>query len=324
MLYTIDRVQYSNVKKQFYFFEFMEVTNVDALLDANGKILPLKTFLSSLNGMVDSVEIEKINFLLEKPQVIKYFIFYQRGKNRYIVLELDPLSNRVRGKAWDFNKLQGWFKKINNIDGKSNSKGLGCVRDNNEDHYVTELLQHIYNDNQFQDDNGLELTKRLLGGDTTKGFDLDLFQYIQSTEEYIIFEFLKRENSYINNIEAHPMRYSWTGKRYDNKQKFISLWNIKQHLNSRLILVNYSDNPSEKVSLIEVLDLDINKGITAENKYVMSKNVFQGWLYDMRDYKSNDNDYFSDFKCVHYEAEFFKDFDNNKQFYGAEFSSIYI
>ncbi|HEY4543555.1 MAG TPA: hypothetical protein VIG40_02830, partial [Tissierellaceae bacterium] len=224
----------------------------------------------------------------------------------------------------DFTSLQEWFRNMNAINLKNTSKGLGVVRSNNQDYYVNGLLQNLYNDNQFQDDNGLELTKHLLAGDTTKGFDLDLFQYIPSTKQFIIYEFLKRENKYINNIQAHPMRYSWTGKTSDNKQKFISLWNLKEHLNARLVLVNYSDNPREKISLIEVLAMDPNNGITAENKYTMSRNLFQSWLSDMANYQSDNPDYFSDFKCIHYGYDFFNNFRVNKKRYGEEFSNIFI
>src|SRR5690625_6457870 len=84
------------------------------------------------------------------------------------------------------------------------------------------------------------------------------------------------------------MRYCWTRRWNDNKQKFISLWKMKEYLNARLILVNYSDNPSEKISLIEVLNIDTNIGITSENKYYMSRNVFLGWVHDMQKYRPKD------------------------------------
>lgn len=324
MLYTIDRVQYANSNGQYYFFEFMELNNINGLTVNGSDLLSPNLFWEALSAMVNNVENDKITFLRNYQQAVRIFIFYQQGLDKYIRIELNPNVNQPNGAVLNFNQLQQWFRELNNIDGRSNSKGLGAARSTNVDSYVNGLLQSLYNDNQFQDDNGLVLTKHLLSGDTTKGFDLDLFQYIPSTNEYVIYEFLKRENQYINNIQAHPMRYSWTGNSSDNKQKYISLWNAKQHLNGRLFLINYSDNSNEKISVIEVLSLDATRGITSENKYCISRNVFLGWLHDMQNYSSNSRDYFSDFKEVHFDQEFFEDFKGNKRNYGTQFSNIFI
>lgn len=324
MLYTIDRVQYARTNNRYYFYEFMEVNNINELIGMDGKLLPPNELWNALYGIINDMEKNKIEFIKGNLQVIGIFIFYQVNIDKFIKIELDPFTKTIYGHIWNFSELQNWFRWLNNIDGQTNSKGLGAARDTDVDSYVNGILKTLYNNPLFYDDNGLNLTKGLLNGDTTKGFDLDLFQYIPSTNEYIIYEFLKRENQNINNIQAHPMRYCWTGKWNDNKQKFISLWNIKQYLNARLILVNYSDNTSEKISLIEVLNLDTDKGITSENKYCISRNVFLGWLHDMKNYNSNNTDYLSEFKFVHYNQEFFEDFSKNKRRYGAEFLNIYI
>lgn len=324
MLFTIDRVQYAKKHQKYYFYEFMEVNNIYGLLDGNGKLLKPSLIWQAVYNMTTEVEKEKIEFLKSRNEYIRVFIFYQEGLNTFIKIELDPFNNKIFGDVWNFVELQDWFRKLNNIDGQNNSKGLGSARDSNVDSYVNGILQSIYNNNTFEDDNGLELTKQLLDKDTTKGFDLDLFQYVESTNEYVIYEFLKRENQYINNIQAHPMRYSWTNKWNDNKQKYISLWNVSQYLGARLLLINYSDNINEKISIIEITDLDINKGVTAEEKYCMSRNVFLGWLHDMNSYNSQNNNYLSDFIKVEYDQQFFDDFNVNKKKYGAEFSNIYI
>lgn len=303
MLYTIDRVQFAHTNQKYYFFEFMEVTDIN-MLTIDNQLPTQQQFWERLFNMISEVEQKKVNFLLSFQHAIRVFIFYQRDLNKYIRIELDPFVSKTIGAILNFSQLQQWFRGLNNIDGQSNSKGLGAARDANIDSYVNGLLKSLYNNDQFQDDNGLILTKDLLNGDSTKGFDLDLFQFVPSTNEYIVYEFLKRENQYINNIKAHPMRYSWTNRWNDNKQKYISLWNISQHLGGRLILVNYSDNLNEKVSLIEVKGLDINKGITAETKYCMSRHVFLGWLHDMNHYSSKNNDYFSDFKKAEYDESF--------------------
>src|SRR5690625_160956 len=324
MLFTIDRAQYIKTNNRYYFYEFMEVSNIHALILEDDQLPFQNAFWNTLENLINDVEKSKIEFLKENIQAIKIFIFYQRKIDKYIKIEINPFSNVTSGCIWDFVKLQKWFRKLNNIDGDSSSKGLGAVRDTDVDSYVNGILQSLYNNNQFHDDNGLNLTKSLLHNDSTKGFDLDLFQYISSTNEYVIYEFLKRENQHINNIQAHPMRYCWTRRWNDNKQKFISLWKMKEYLNARLILVNYSDNPSEKISLIEVLNIDTNIGITSENKYCMSRNVFLGWLHDTQKYRSNNPNYFSEFKRVHYDQEFFENFNENKSRYGEEFPNIYI
>ena len=313
VLFTIDRVQFSYSKQQYYFYEFMEIPNIKLLIMTSN-------FWETLYSMINDIERKKLTFLLNNQlNTVKIFIFYQRGVNCFIKIEINPHLNQTFGNVWEFKDIQKWFRGLNNIDGDSRSKGLGATKSENIDYYVNGLLRLLYDKEDYQDDNGLELTKKLLDGDTTKGFDLDLLQYIQSTNEYIIYEFLKRENSYISNIQAHPMRYCWTGRRNDNKQKFISLWNIKQFLNGRLFLINYSDDDNERVSIIEVLDLDANKGILEEKKYCMSKNVFIGWLRDMNHYSSSSNNYLADFKCVHYDKQFFRNFNDNKKRYGSEF-----
>lgn len=322
-MYTIDRVQFAETYNQYFFFEFMEVENINLLLNNHGQIIHPDYLWSTLFGMVSNIEEQKLILLRDMQQVNRIFIFYQRGLDTYIKIELTT-QGRILGHILSFIELRDWLKWLNNIDGQGYSKGLGAARDADLDNYVNGLLQSLYEDNQFQDDNGLELTKQLLDGDATKGFDFDLFQFIPSTGEYIIYEFLKRENSYINNIQANPMRYCWTGKWNDNKQKFISLWNAKQFFNGRLFLINYSDDVNEKISIVEILKLDIEKGIMAEKKYCMSKNIFLGWLKDMDRYNSTGVDYLSDFKCVEYDETFFENFNTNKRTYGTEFTNIYL
>lgn len=296
----------------------MELGNINILLKNEEELIPPDELWRTLSNTVSETENNKIAFLKSIDSVIRIFIFYQRGLNKFIRIELN--SRGIFADVWSFVELQSWFQWLNNLDGQSNSKGLGSVRTTNLDNYVNSLLQSIYEDSQFYDDNGLELAKSLLGSDSTKGFDLDLFQFISSTNEYIIYEFLKRDNQHINNIQAHPMRYCWTGKWNDNKQKFISLWKAKEFFNGKLLLISYSDNSSERISIIEVLDLDIDKGILAEKKYSMSKNVFLGWLKDMNQYTiNNQKNYFIDFKYKEYDEDFFRNFSENKRNYGNEF-----
>jgi len=323
VIFGIDRVQYSKSEDKFYVYEFMEIPNLGVFLSPAGTFISDK-FWEKLYEMITELEINKIIQLFRlKKEVVKNYIFYQQGIDKYVRIQV--VLENATGVVMSFNDLQQWFRDLNNTDDEvqTSSKGLGTVRASNEDNYVNGLLQSLYSNNSFKDDNGLELTKRLLNGDTTKGFDFDLFQYIPSTNEYIIYEFLKRDFPYIDNIQAHPMRYSWTGKTNDNKQKYISLWKAKEYLNARFFLVSYSDNINEKVSIIEVLALDEDTGFVEENKYVMSQNVFHGWLKDMNTYQKDHNDYLSDFKSENYNQEFFEKyqklkFDNDKK-YGEVF-----
>lgn len=295
----------------------MELRNINILLKDEEELLPPDDLWKALSSAVSEIEDSKISFLKNIDSVTRIFIFYQKGISKYIRIELNLKG--ISGDVWSYGELKSWFQWLNSIDGPSNSKGLGKIRNNHLDSYVNSLLQSIYENEQFQDDNGLELTKYLLDGDSTKGFDLDLFQFIPSTSEYIIYEFLKRENNFINNIQAHPMRYSWTGKPKDNKQKYISLWKTKEFFNGKLLLVSYSDDTNERISIIEILDLDIKKGILAERKYSMSRNVFSGWLKDMNQYTATQKNYFIDFKCKEYDENFFRNFNENKRSYGNKF-----
>lgn len=164
------------------------------------------------------------------------------------------------------------------------SKNLGSVRENNKDKYVNEIIKNIYNLNSFDDDSGLEITKQLLNENNTTGIDLDLFQYVKTTNEYIIYEFLKRETDYVTNKTAHPMRYCWTKNRNDNKKKFISLWQTKNYFGGKLYLINYSDNKEEDISIIEVLNLNEETGFLEENKYCMCYDEFIKWIEKMNMY----------------------------------------
>ncbi|NRG35109.1 hypothetical protein [Niallia circulans] len=137
--------------------------------------------------------------------------------------------------------------QINNTANNSNgfSKALGGAVSSKGDQYVQNLLNSIYrndtchkNLNFNTDDNGLLLVMQALGGKSTFGFDFDIYE----TESSTVIEFLKRENSYISNLTAHPSRYP------ANKKKFISLWNAAQRLNKGIpnfYCVNYSDDDNE-------------------------------------------------------------------------------
>lgn len=327
MIFTIDRIQYSKRLDHYFVFEFLEIKDLNRLLNMNSQNAKnhSQLFWQKLYEQVNVPTREKLEFLRNwDKKITRIFIIYQKGIDAYIKIVIKP-----EGCEWNvlsFNHLQQWFKKINNMDQDifSRSKGLGVSRDENVDRYVNHLLRELYKDPHFIDDNGLELTKALLDLDWTNAIDFDMFQYIPSTNEYIIYEFLKRDSRFIDNIQAHPMRYSWTGKYRDNKQKYIAFWRAKQFFNAKLYLINYSDNMNEKISIIEVVQLDEKVGFIEENKYVMSRNVFLGWLKDMNNYQKRHNNYLADFKSVKYDHQFFSKYRNKKfdydKIYGNEFS----
>lgn len=319
MIFSIDRLQYSVTQDKYYLYEFIIVNNIDNLInDLNSSS---NNFWGDLYLEINNVEIEKVQFIANlENEINKYIIIYQKGINdRIIKLKYESPTYTSYFEIISFDELSMWFRDLNAVDGAVQSKRLGSVRQTNQDMYTNNIIKNLYNLETYNDDCGLELTKIMIKDDNTRGFDIDLFQYIPSTNEYIFYEFLKRENKYINNVQAHPMRYCWIDRNNDNKMKFISLWRAKNYFKGKLYLINYSDDRNEKISICEVLDMDEERGILAENKYCMSQNVFISWLKDMNVYNREHNQYLSDFKYINYGNDFFNNWQNNKRNYGCEF-----
>jgi hypothetical protein len=321
VIFTLDRLQYSEKTDEYFLYEFVEVSNISRIKNANTHSELLNVLKDELN-IIDRNKIDFI-FSLNKEKLNKYIIVYQENNDDFID-DFIVLKCKVKGVNWqilnmNFNELSRWFNELNSMGIDKNSKSLGVVRGEDEDYYVNKIINEIYNLENYSDDCGLKLTKKLLAENQTTAIDLDLFQYIASTNEYILYEFLKRDNIFINNITSHPMRYCWTGRRSDNKTKFISLWRAKKYFGGKLYLINYSADKEEKVSVIDVLNLSEEKGFLEENKYCMTRNELIAWLKDMNNYKSSYNDYLSDFKFVNYNEDFFKNWKDNKNKYGKEF-----
>ena len=320
MIFNNDRTQYSTKKDNLIMYEFLTISNITMLEPYEKELIP---FLTGLKTQLTPYEKEKVSFLFNiQKEVFKVFIIHQENVDMYFVLYGYGKPKKI--KKMNFKTLQNFFQDMNNIDGgKTYSKRLASSKEGDFDPFVNDILKEVHNLPFFKDDNGLALTKQLLGNHATKGFDMDLFQYIPSTNEYIIYEFLKREKDYVTNVTAHPMRYSWkekesaTGK--DNRQKFIALWKAKKFFNAKLFLISYSDKKDEKISVMETVGFDEEKGILEEKKYCMSQNMFVAWLKDMNTYSRKDNNYLSDFKMSHYDKTFFQNFKENKKQYGQEF-----
>lgn len=312
-MFPIDRVQIINDKvwlTEFILIRDFEKNNINFFND-------LKSFINNLN-VIDK---EKCMFLLRLKNQVVNIIFYDSYKSKFLLVQKNLTLQELTCKAYSFEEMSSWLRKYNNFNsiGETNSKQLGSAKQSNVDNYLNQILKKIYDDNSLYDDGGIEVTKELLKGDVTRAVDFDLFQYIKSTNSCVIYELLKRENQYINNIEAHPMRYSWCNRIKDNRQKYISLWEYAKIFKAKLYLINYSDNLNEKVSILEVIDLEKNLGIRAERKYCMSYNTFIGWLKDMKLYNEKDTQYLKDFRYKEYDSKYFDNFISNKKNYGKDF-----
>lgn len=309
MIFGIDRVQFIERSNSYLITEFLEINGLeDIIRKFNERSLQLCHVYKLLN----KVDSEKLKFLLKYCPNTN-IILYSDDNNEMLKIYYDEKWLIAK---YTFNKLSNEFKEINNSNG-SYSKKLGAAKEDNYDSFINTIIGTLYNIPDYKDDCGLKLTKKLLGTDPTKGFDLDLFQYIPSTKQYIFYEFLKREAKGVSNITAHPMRYCWTGYSMDNRKKFISLWKIAQAYKGKLILINYSDNQDEDISLIEVTNLDENLGIRSEIKYVMNYHEFIGWLNYMNTYNKSNTNYLDHFKSIVYDEEFFDNWKENKHKYGT-------
>lgn len=330
MLYQIDRVQkiVENNKEKYHIFEFIKVNNVKEVkyyLDQTGRFG---------SRYFDDIDKSKLRYLLVDNNfrnfVIHIIVYneYTEGSNYLVARKEYQEDGSVKKYKWlyTFEELKGYFIDLNNknLTQKCKSKKLGSQKDveDNSDEYVNDILGQIYNIQGYNDDCGIELTKQLLGQNPTTGIDLDLFQYIDSTKECIIFEFLKRDNKYITNKSAHPMRYCWTNGDRDNKQKFISLWGVKEILGGKLYLINYSSNKKEEISILEILELTNEKGIRHEKKYIMKYYEFVNWLKRMNNYSEENNDYLKGFDYKEYDSEYFDNFNENKNYYGTDKEKI--
>ena len=90
--------------------------------------------------------------------------------------------------------------------------------------------------------------------------------------KWVIFEFLRCVT--VRPFNSHPRIY-WN----KNKQKFISLWKLKERLDGELILVNYEDS-REQFLKIEVLDLN-PEGIQDEKVERMDKTEFSSYFREV-------------------------------------------
>ncbi|SDN76788.1 hypothetical protein SAMN05518871_107165 [Psychrobacillus sp. OK028] len=279
MIYSVDRVQFDS-DGNLIFFEFYnrKKDNVK-FVEKKYKSLSLISHISLIGVIYDDQ--------------------YKNGSN-IIVRHKDETKN------YKWNDYKEWFvlKNADNLS-KSKSKTLGSATQNEGDPYVHDVLEKIHGIDFTLDDTGLGITKSALEQQATLGFDFDLFEDKTNT----IIEFLNNETKEkmknpIDNLQAHPMRYSWISeseqkdfakrmneinprwqnpRKTDNRQKYISLWKATQKLKGKLYLVNYNLDKSENLSVIEIIDLDEHKGIISDISYKLTYVELITWLEMMNE-----------------------------------------
>jgi hypothetical protein len=131
-------------------------------------------------------------------------------------------------------------------------------------------------ENKMQfDDEVKALIIETLSGNKTGGGDIDgLFRL---KDGFVVIEFLRCVS--VPPFTSHPNFY-WNYNNLDkrgNKIKFITLWNISQKTKSKLFLINYEDSRVQ-FKIIEVLNIDENKGIIEENVTRMNFEEFKKWF----------------------------------------------
>jgi len=126
------------------------------------------------------------------------------------------------------------------------------------------------------DESGFSFVREILRGDPTNAINFDRLQQHPKLG-YLIFEFLLcDESQVVTPNTSHPNKY-W----HKNSRKFISLWEATQGLNATLYLANYAKlgtKHEDKITVIKVLEIDISKGITKEQKKDFTRTEFGEWF----------------------------------------------
>jgi len=100
--------------------------------------------------------------------------------------------------------------------------------------------------------------RELLKGDKTYGINVDRVQWDSQSKQFVMIEYLLTDEKQfargVTPYSSHPNRYFWK-----NSSKFISLWEVANHLGAQLFLVNYSKKGTEhadEVLLMKVRSVD--------------------------------------------------------------------
>ncbi len=224
-------------------------------------------------------------------------IVYNTENLNYLAVTNYKLNDRLKrhiAKIYSFKEYQDVFIKENNHSkvGKS-TKIFGDKKSGNTDKFVTNLLKNMSKDDTFLMDNeGIDITEKLLKTTPTTAFDIDLYD----SKNNVIYEFLKTENPYISNATAHPMRYSWTGQKEDNSQKFISLNQFAKQIGACLKFVIYSTRKKDcsYVKLISDAIIKDQNGFSKDKEYIISSDELGNFLeynfHQQENYLIKDND----------------------------------
>lgn len=160
----------------------------------------------------------------------------------------------------------------NNIPSKK--LGKSSIEDN-----LSNFLYTLTNDMRFQLDNeGLDLTRKLLGNNPTFGTDVDFYDSTTNT----VYEFLNiGKGQTVNPITSHPMRYCWNKSSRDNRHKFISIYNLCKFLKSSLIFVNYTDFQTDSSIVKLIVSPIINEmyGFISDVEVVMTVSEFREFIW---------------------------------------------
>lgn len=206
----------------------------------------------------------RINDVFTDARVIA--VRQSKSDNSFLITD----NNGHKKIKMTFNEYQKIFNDENNSSDSTPSKPLGEKKESNDDKFVTDFLTKVTGENFIGDDEGVKITEELLGQNNTHGFDLDVFD----SKSKIVYEFLRRENNSVNNLTAHPMRYTWQGSNIDNSCKFKSLWHFCQHFNLELVFVSYSTQNEEDSNIIKLIIPDLiddERGFQGDTEYCLKK-----------------------------------------------------
>lgn len=113
-----------------------------------------------------------------------------------------------------------------------------------------------------------------LADNETRGFDIDSIYHTKKSG-WVVIEFLKCDTE--SPHKSHPNRYWKRAFR-----KVISMWEVTKKLDGRFYWITYQV-PYKEFSVIEFLEVDLEKGVTKERRFDTDFNGFQKWFNTVND-----------------------------------------
>ena len=125
------------------------------------------------------------------------------------------------------------------------------------------------------DTSGAEFAQEMLSGDKTAGINFDRLQK-HPEKGYIIFEYLlcEEDQPIVTPYTSHPNKY-W----YKNSRKFISLSDVAEKLEAKLVLVNYAKKGTkheDEILVMQVTSCTDEKIETKDTR--MTRETFKAWF----------------------------------------------